>query len=194
MLVQCILSIRRMANVSSDHQKYLRTIFQSLVHVTDGKISTESMAELVVRFEIEKGDMQPPARRRWRDRFLKLDKLLPTGLKPIATRLADAAFKLPQGQSFPIPYWTPSITARVLISRRYNTCHQEQDSSGVEARDGHRRQQAKYFRAASKARSNAGRFGDATMATRRRTPADTRPEHRNPMSTATFRLQSNRTM
>ena len=51
------------------------------MHVTDGKISTESMSELVVRFEIEKGDMQPPARRRWRDRFLKLGKALPPALQ-----------------------------------------------------------------------------------------------------------------
>ena len=77
---------------------------------TAGKISNQSMqdmkillSELVVRFEIEKGDMQPPTRRRWRDRFLKLAKALPPALKPIATRLADAAFKLPQGQSFLIP-------------------------------------------------------------------------------------------
>ena len=83
-------------------------MLQSLTNLTAGKVSNQSMQDMKIRlsdmmaqFEIEKGDMQPALRRRWRDQFLRLGQSLPASLKRIATTLADAAFELPQGQSSP---------------------------------------------------------------------------------------------
>ena len=102
--------MHRIANDRFEKQDHLPTILQSLTNRTAGKVSNQSMedmkrllSELVTRFEIEKGDMEPQARRRWRDRFLRLGQALPPALKRIATTLADVAFKLPQGQSILIP-------------------------------------------------------------------------------------------
>jgi hypothetical protein len=61
---------------------------------------TSQMENLLVQFELVKGQIKPSDRHQLRDQFLRLATNRSENLKMLATRLANHAFKLPESMFF----------------------------------------------------------------------------------------------